>query len=54
MGQINPLKREAGADEVARVVAFLAGEGSSYVQGQGWAVDGGLSAGLPYALGKLA
>jgi len=54
IGQLNPLKRGAVADEVARVVGFLASEEASYVNGQAWAVDGGLSAGHPYVLGKLA
>ena len=54
IGQLNPLKRGAVADEVARVALFLACEESSYVNGQAWAVDGGLSAGHPYVLGKLA
>ena len=48
MGQLNPLKRGAQADEVARVALFLASDESSYVNGQAWAVDGGLSAGHPY------
>ncbi|KAM3513403.1 hypothetical protein MY11210_002984 [Beauveria gryllotalpidicola] len=54
IGQINPLKRGAHADEVARVALFLGSDESSYVNGQAWAVDGGLSAGHPYVLGKLA
>lgn len=54
IGQLNPLKRGAVADEVARVVGMLAGDEASYVNGQAWAVDGGLTAGLPYVLGKLA
>lgn len=54
IGQINPLKRGAIADEVARVVLFLGSEEASYVNGQAWAVDGALSAGHPYVLGKLA
>jgi acetoacetyl-CoA reductase len=29
-------------DEVARVVAFLANDDSSYITGQIWAVNGGL------------
>ena len=53
IGQLNPQMRAGRADEVARAVVFLAGEGS-YVNGQGWAVDGGLSAGLPFVRGKLA
>ncbi|KAI1106399.1 NAD(P)-binding protein [Jackrogersella minutella] len=54
IGQLNPLKRGAVADEVARVVLFLGSDEASYVNGQAWAVDGGLSAGLPYVLGKMA
>lgn len=54
VGQLNPLRRGAVADEVARVALFLASEEASYVNGQGWAVDGGLSAGHPVVPGKLA
>ncbi|KAI4723963.1 3-alpha--hydroxysteroid dehydrogenase [Aureobasidium sp. EXF-10728] len=54
IGQLNPLMRGAVADEVARVALFLATNESSYVNGQAWAVDGGLSAGLPFVPGKLA
>jgi len=45
IGQLNPLRRAAVADEVARVALFLGSDESSYVNGQAWAVDGGLSAG---------
>jgi NAD(P)-dependent dehydrogenase (short-subunit alcohol dehydrogenase family) len=34
IGQLNPLKRGAVADEVARVVLFLASDEASYVNGQ--------------------
>ncbi|KAG7006433.1 hypothetical protein G7Y79_00014g036080 [Physcia stellaris] len=54
IGQLNPLRRGAVADEVARVALFLASEEASYVNGQAWAVDGGLSAGHPAVPGKLA
>ena len=54
IGQINPMGRGAVADEVARVALFLGSEEASYVNGQAWAVCGGLSAGHPYVLGKLA
>lgn len=53
IGQLNPLGRGAHADEVARVALFLASDESSYVNGQAWAVDGGLSAGHPFVPGKL-
>lgn len=54
IGQLNPLKRGAVADEVARVALFLGSDEASYVNGQAWAVCGGLTAGHPYVLGKLA
>jgi len=53
IGQLNPLRRGAHADEVARVALFLGSDESSYVNGQAWAVDGGLSAGHPVVPGKL-
>ena len=54
IGQLNPLRRGAQADEVARVALFLGSDESSYVNGQAWAVDGGLSSGHPFVPGKLA
>lgn len=54
IGQINPLGRGAVADEVARVALFLGSAEASYVDGQAWAVCGGLSAGHPFVGGKLA
>lgn len=54
IGQLNPLQRGAVADEVARVALFLGSDESSYVNGQAWAVCGGLSAGHPVVPGKLA
>ncbi|KAL2131903.1 hypothetical protein VTI74DRAFT_4459 [Chaetomium olivicolor] len=53
IGQLNPLKRAGHADEIARVALFLGSDESSYVNGQAWAVDGGLSAGHPYVPGRL-
>ena len=37
-----PLNRLGRADEVARVVEFLAADASSYITGQVWAVNGGM------------
>ncbi|KAL8732514.1 MAG: hypothetical protein Q9166_002728 [cf. Caloplaca sp. 2 TL-2023] len=54
IGQLNPMRRGGVADEVARVALFLGSEEGSYVNGQAWAVDGGLSAGHPFVPGKLA
>ncbi|KAK8107997.1 uncharacterized protein PG998_010010 [Apiospora kogelbergensis] len=54
VGQLNPLKRGGQADEIARVALFLASDEASYVNGQAWAVDGGLSAGHPFVPGKIA
>lgn len=54
IGQLNPLMRGGIADEVARVALFLASDESSYVNGQAWSVDGGLSSGHPFVPGKMA
>ncbi|EMR62128.1 putative 3-oxoacyl-(acyl-carrier-protein) reductase protein [Eutypa lata UCREL1] len=54
IGQLNPARRGGRADEVARVALFLGSEEASYVNGQAWAVDGGLSAGHPFVPGKMA
>lgn len=54
IGQLNPTRRGAFADEVARVALFLGSDEASYVNGQAWAVCGGLSAGHPAVPGKLA
>ena len=54
VGQLNPTRRGAVPDEVARVALFLGSDEASYVNGQAWAVCGGLSAGHPFVPGKLA
>ena len=39
-----PMRRLAQPEEIASVVCFLASDLSSYVTGQEWVVDGGMSA----------
>ncbi|KAI8331430.1 hypothetical protein EDC96DRAFT_527124 [Choanephora cucurbitarum] len=53
IGQLNPTKRYGVASEIAHVVAFLASDEASYLNGQAIAVDGGLSASLPVVPGKF-
>ncbi|WP_375380793.1 SDR family NAD(P)-dependent oxidoreductase [uncultured Sphingomonas sp.] len=47
VGRLNPLRRGAQAEELARVALFLASNDASYVNGQAIAVDGGLSSSHP-------
>jgi NAD(P)-dependent dehydrogenase (short-subunit alcohol dehydrogenase family) len=47
LGQLNPLRRAGVPEEIARVALFLASDEASYVNGQAWAVDGGLSSSHP-------
>ncbi|KZS98581.1 NAD(P)-binding protein [Sistotremastrum niveocremeum HHB9708] len=54
IGQLNPLGRAGVAEEIAQVALFLASDESSYVNGQNWAVDGGLSASHPVVPGKTS
>ncbi len=47
IGRLNPLRRGAQPEELARVALFLASDDASYVNGQALAVDGGLSSSHP-------
>jgi NAD(P)-dependent dehydrogenase (short-subunit alcohol dehydrogenase family) len=48
IGQLNPLQRAGSPEEIAAMALFLASDESSYVDGQAFPVDGGLSSTLPF------
>ncbi len=57
IGRLNPLRRAAQPEELARVALFLGSDEASYVNGQAIAVDGGLSSSHPVtrqSMGKTA
>ncbi|CAK5281586.1 unnamed protein product [Mycena citricolor] len=54
IGQLNPLGRFGVAEEIAQAALFLASDDASYVNGQNFAVDGGLSASHPVIPGRWA
>ena len=47
IGRLNPLRRGAQPEELAKAALFLASDDASYVNGQALAVDGGLSSSHP-------
>lgn len=48
IGQLNPLQRHGEPEEIAAMALFLASDEASYVNGQAFAVDGGLSSTHPF------
>ena len=49
IGQLNPLNRAGAPHEIANMAVFLASDEASYVNGQAFPVDGGLSSTHPFA-----
>ncbi len=48
IGQLNPLNRSGIPEEIAAMALFLASDEASYVNGQAFPVDGGLSSTHPF------
>jgi NAD(P)-dependent dehydrogenase (short-subunit alcohol dehydrogenase family) len=52
IGQLNPTARYGHPEEIAAMALFLASDEASYVNGQAYAVDGGLTSTLPFVVRK--
>lgn len=52
IGQLNPMARYGHPEEIAAMALFLASDEASYVNGQAFPVDGGLSSTLPFVVRK--
>ncbi|MBU0643229.1 MAG: SDR family oxidoreductase [Alphaproteobacteria bacterium] len=48
MINLTPMQRSGEADEVAQLVLFLASEGSAFITGEDFVIDGGFTAGAAY------
>jgi len=53
IGQLNPLRRAGAPTEIAQMALFLATDEASYVNGQAFPVDGGLSSSHPIVPPKM-
>lgn len=53
IGQLNPMRRAGAPDEIAQMALFLASDEASYVNGQAFPVDGGLSTSHPIVPPKM-
>jgi NAD(P)-dependent dehydrogenase (short-subunit alcohol dehydrogenase family) len=53
IGQLNPLRRAGAPTEIAQMALFLASDAASYVNGQAFPVDGGLSSSHPIVPPKM-